>query len=282
MANTIDWGQAAVNNTNGFGKSATNNTNDFGEICADSWSPETNLTGAGSTPSYQNQYSLTFDGVDDYVDCGSTSYLQNLTEFSISIWAKQPTATSTQCLIGDWNFNTSGNFALETGTASGGATKLTFYIRELNGTIRTTTTQNYVFTQNVWNHIAVTFNSGTLNIYVNGIAQGLNLPSLPSSLSYNDGTLDIGYFEGLGRYFSGGIDEVAIFDSELTQSDVTTIFGTGVPNDISSLSPVGWWRMGENGTWNGSKWLLTDQGSGGNDGNGLNMAEANRTTDVPT
>ena len=46
MANTIGFGQGAVNNTNGFGKAPTNNTIDFGEVCADSWSPETNLVGA--------------------------------------------------------------------------------------------------------------------------------------------------------------------------------------------------------------------------------------------
>ena len=45
MANTIGYGQGAVNNTNGWGKSATNNTIDFGEVCEDSWSPETNLVG---------------------------------------------------------------------------------------------------------------------------------------------------------------------------------------------------------------------------------------------
>ena len=43
MANTIGYGQGAVNNTNGFGKAPTNNTIDFGEVCADSWSPETNF-----------------------------------------------------------------------------------------------------------------------------------------------------------------------------------------------------------------------------------------------
>jgi len=57
MANTIYWGQAAVNNTNGFGKAATNNTIDFGEVCADSWSPETNLTGASASNLLLDTYS---------------------------------------------------------------------------------------------------------------------------------------------------------------------------------------------------------------------------------
>lgn len=250
MANTIGYGQGAVNNTNAWGQGAK----------------------VGS-PSFSNTQSIELDGIDDYVDCGSSSYLQNLTEFSVSLWAKQPTATSTQCLIGDWNFNTQGNIALETGTVSGGATKLTFYIRELSGTIRTTTTQNYVFTQNVWNHIAVTFNSGTLNIYVNGTAQGLNLPSLPSSLSHNDGTLDIGYFEGLGRNFAGYIDEVAVFNSELSASDVSAI--ASAPSDLSTYSGlVSWYRFEGTGT------TATDSGSGGNNGTLTNGAT--RSTDVPT
>ena len=57
MANTINWGQGAVNNTNGFGKAPTNNTIDFGEVCADSWSPETNLTGASAAALLLDTYS---------------------------------------------------------------------------------------------------------------------------------------------------------------------------------------------------------------------------------
>ena len=36
-------------------------------------------------PPFTNTYSLDFDGMDDYVDCGSASYLNGLTEFSVSI-----------------------------------------------------------------------------------------------------------------------------------------------------------------------------------------------------
>ena len=48
-------------------KQPTNNTIDFGEVCADSWSPETNLTGAGATPPFSNTKSIELDGIDDYV-----------------------------------------------------------------------------------------------------------------------------------------------------------------------------------------------------------------------
>ena len=93
MANTINWGQGAVNNTNGWGKSATNNTIDFGEVCADSWSPETNLVGGTS---FSNTQSIELDGVDDYVDFDKTIAG---TTFSISGWFKVANTTDLQPII---------------------------------------------------------------------------------------------------------------------------------------------------------------------------------------
>ena len=63
--NDIGWGQGAVNNDIGWGKGATNNDIDWGAIHADSPSNDTNLTGAGDTPSFTNTKSLIFDGVND-------------------------------------------------------------------------------------------------------------------------------------------------------------------------------------------------------------------------
>ena len=78
--------------------------------------------------------------------------------------------------------------------------------------------------------------------------------------------------------FDGNIDEVAYFTSELSASDVTTIYNSGVPNDISSLSPTGWWRMGDNDSGTGT--TVTDQGSGSNNGTLTNSPTFQ--TNVPT
>jgi hypothetical protein len=77
---------------------------------------------------------------------------------------------------------------------------------------------------------------------------------------------------------SGNIDEVAIWDSALSASDITSIYNSGVPNDISSLSPVAYYRMGDNDGGTGT--TITDQGSGGNDGTLTNGPTF--LTDVPT
>ena len=94
MGNTIDWGQAAVNNTIGFGDGAENNTIGWGDIQADSWSPETNLTGTGGTPAWTNTLSTTFDGVDDTINIGVTPLdlrFNRLDTFSFSAWVKVDT-----------------------------------------------------------------------------------------------------------------------------------------------------------------------------------------------
>ena len=228
------------------------------------------------SPSFTNTKSIALDGVDDFVDCGSTSYLQNLTQFSISLWAKQTTATTSKCFMSDWLFNSSGNFAIQTSNVLGSATKLVFVIRALGGTDKSITTINYPFIENVWNHISITFNSGNANIYVNGISESFTGATLPTSLAYGNGTLEIGRFRNLGRNFNGNIDEVAIWDSELSASQVTEIYNSGVPNDISSLSPLSWWRCGDGDTAP----TLTDNGSGGNNGTMTNFSTF--STDVPT
>jgi hypothetical protein len=62
----------------------------------------------------------------------------------------------------------------------------------------------------------------------------------------------------------GLLDEVAIWDSGLTSQNLTDIYNSGVPADLTSYSPDGWWRMGDYESGTGT--TITDQGSGGNDG----------------
>ena len=83
---------------------------------------------------------------------------------------------------------------------------------------------------------------------------------------------------------------MAIFDSELSATDVTNIYGTnGTPGSLSTFStfsPVGWWRMGEGATWDGSNWTIPDLGKTGgvlnnNHGTSNNIDLADRVTDTP-
>ena len=290
--NTIDWGQAAVNNTIGFGQAPTNNTIDFGEVCADSWSPETNLTGAGATPSYQNEYSFQFDGVDDYIDCGDNdnlSFGDSVTDlpFSISAWVKMNSSSGFR-IISKYGIQQEYILAFNSGST---ANKLVFQLFDKVNTVYISkrSVNTYQSLEGTWAHIVATYNGNSSNSGMNLYINNTNISTVNNNVgSYvamhnTAAPLEIGKLST--NYADGLIDEVSIFNSELSASDVTTIYNSGIPNNLNDLStpPLSWWRMGEAATFDGIRdWNLVDQGTGGNDATSQNIAETERVTDVPT
>ncbi len=139
-------------------------------------------------------------------------------------------------------------------------------------------TKNYTLNQSIgdWHHIVVTVdatsNLSALKLYIDGseVSAG-DAAKSGTYTSFNvpsSNPLDIGARTSTSTYANQLIDEVAIFGSELSSSDVTAIYNSGVPTDLASYSPVGWWRMGDNDSGTGT--TITDQGSGGNDASLVN------------
>jgi len=279
MANTIDWGQAAVENTNGFGKAATNNTNDFGEVCADSWSPETNLTGTGATPAFSNTKSILLDGIDDYVDMGNTLDFTNTDAFSISCWFKRTRSGVSEFLISKQD---------STSNSRGYTLLIPFDDNKVTVVIRNNTASSgrlivdctTAITNTNWHHIVMTYDGSSnvsgINLYLDGNNDtGVTSGTLSATIS-NTASFQIGAKNGSNE-FSGNIDEVSVFTSELSASDVTAIYNGGSPTSLSSYSSlVSWWRCGDGDTAP----TLTDNGSAGNDGTMESFSTF--STDVPT
>jgi hypothetical protein len=115
-----------------------------------------------------------------------------------------------------------------------------------------------------WHHIVLTHNGTGYTFYIDGVIA----TSAPLSDGSTGGTITtsthailtgsnftsfgtptirikIGGNKANTLYSQGLFDEVALFDSGLSASQITTIYNSGVPGDISSLSPDGWWRMGD-------------------------------------
>jgi len=262
MANTIYWGQAAVENTNGFGKSATNNTNDFGEICADSWSPETNLTGTGATPSFSNTQSIELDGIDDYVTLGAMtgSSLAITGDISISMWLKFSNSGGTEYAM---NMGDSYGIYTSGGTIRG--------FSRVSGTF-TTLSSVGTFNDNVWHNVLYVKNSTNMLLYIDGVLNASNTNGGTSTITGLDMRLGARYTTA--NFYEGLMDEVAIWNSD--QSANASVIGSTLPTDLSTYNPISWWRCGDNDT----SPTLTDNGSGGNNGTMTNFTTF--STDVPT
>ena len=239
--------------------------------------------GAPTPPPFVNTKSLLFDGVNDYVDCGSASYLNGLTEFSVSAWFNLTTAADNKCILADWNYNSSpfGHFTIQTTNTLGGEFRLMFFIKAAsdvgNNYIKTSAR---ICTEATWYNITATYNAGVCKMYINGVEAVVGLfGTIPTALTTQDGNLNIGRFPGIGRNWNGNIDEVAIYNYALSDTDALAIGGT-VPTDLSLLAtpPTNWYRMGDLVT----AFPTIPDVIGTNDGTAFNENEATMVVpDVP-
>jgi len=208
-----------------------------------------------------SKYSFNFDGLDDYVNCGNSASLQFSNTLSVSCWVKTSTSGKGILAIRVGSTPTQEAFSL---TSSG-------EVRMNNGTRLTANTS---ILDNNYHHIVVTYDTSlatnNLKIYIDGI---LDNSVDRTVVIQGSGTnyLIIGEYRA-SNFFNGNIDEVAVWDSELSAGAVTAIYNGGKPKDLSGFSPVSWWRMGEEATYDGSlnQFTIPDQGSGGNNGTSSN------------
>ena len=231
------------------------------------------------TPMF-NALSTSFDGVDDYVNISDNSNLSfgngtTDSPFSISGWIKMDDISGFRLL----NKYVGSTFEYSFGT--GGAGNLQLYLLSSASKYRARLQSTFLNTGQ-WYHIASTYDGrggsnaqDGIKIYVDGVRVDDTSVSVGSYAAMINTTVPVHIGKLNTSYTDGNIDEVAIFNSELSQSDITSIYNGGTPNDISSLSPISWWRCGDSDT----SPTLTDNGTGGNNGTMTNFSTF--STDVP-
>jgi len=216
---------------------------------------------------FSNDYSVDLDGSNDYVDCGGnadfsfTDGAGNDSAFSISAWVKLDSNIRAR-VAGkgntEWLFGTdsSGRFNMILWSNDGTSA----YLQKFSTALSTGS----------WHHILCTYDGSNtaagINLYKAGSLASSTVGNAGTyaGMASQQGSLRLGQWELNSSVMNGLIDEVAVFNSELSSSTVTDIYNSGVPADISSLSPLGYWRMGDNNGGTGT--TITDQGSGSNNG----------------
>ena len=229
---------------------------------------------------FVNTLSTYFDGVDDRVETNRT-LTNGYAELSVSTWVKYNNnlATSNQYHPIVARQGSLGNsFALQnmrSGASSNGG-ELYFGVNTPNGNFNAFS--GVVPSQNVWYNIVGTYDGSNVKIYIDGVLKATT--SASGNINTNNTILYLGDsgFGGYSQILNGNLDEVSIYSRGLTQSEVTDIFGQGVPSDVSSISDIeAYWRMGDGDTAN----TITDN-VGSNNGTMVNMNASNFVTDVPT
>ena len=234
-----------------------------------------------------SRYSLNFDGTDDFISIydgasGSGPIQFNAgDDFSISAWIKTTNAGTTNQIV---SFRGTAIIWFSTFVTSGNI-RLKVYLRDNSSNVYSLDSYNSApgwIPSDTWTHVMFTRNgtSKDVNLYINGAAAQVTGSDTTSDnfTSYDKLSLANDNFSG-GRYwFDGGMDEVAIFSSDQS-ANAATIYNSGKPADLTSLSPTSWWRMGEKATFS-TNWTIPDQ-IGSNNGTSDNMTNDDLSGDAP-
>jgi hypothetical protein len=221
-----------------------------------------------------NTYSLEFDGTDDVLQTG----VDYATTWSVSAWIK-PNFTS----------GTYGTIFSDAGSRRGyiyyNGTTYTAHLRQSGGAFIILTSSGHAI-HDTWTHIAYTRDSSTstATMYINGSQVATVTDG--GDVANKQKPANIGCINTTGLWpFNGKMDEFGWWDgTTLSSTDITAIYnggGSGVPGDLDTFNPTGWWRMGDTGSDYGTATITnaaTGSNSGGSSINGTIVNGSNGNT----
>ena len=189
------------------------------------------INGAGwTTGKFGN--ALNFDGSNDYVDCGNDASLKPASAVTVSAWIKTDYYVYYGQIAG---------YATDTGANESGYSIITDDVGYLGAWLTGASGDGwYLWTLDVpaypnvdWVHVVLTYDGTTSILYVNADPKATSNHS--GNIDYDHvGNFLIGvYDDPIGSYwfpYAGLIDEVAVWDRALDQTEVTFLYN----NPISS------------------------------------------------
>jgi hypothetical protein len=188
---------------------------------------------------------LSFDGIDDYINCGSDDSLDITGSVSISAWVEFDSLPDYdyQTIVAKRGAGTDvgANYGLRKGGYEN-ADELQFYYHDgTNWHVYTSFGANLTWGQ--WYHIVVTYEFGidkSIKLYLNNdLLKGMwTSGDGNSSVQPNRKPVTIGGLTS-GQGADGSIDNVMIFDKILSKAEISNLYreGAGLKVDLSIDSP---------------------------------------------
>ena len=207
---------------------------------------------------YPNTYSVDFDSTDDYITMGDNNIFSfgdasTDSAFSVVAWVKMDDATKFRVLSKSAAATTTVEWFV--GTEANDKFSLYLYDNNTGVQIRASTVA-LTSNENTWIHVACTYDGGGANtgihLYINGEdaddSVGVGGGGDYVAMHNTTAGLEIGRLANASAttYSDGTIDEVSLWDKELSVGEVAAIWNNGLLTDLSDESGlIGWWRMEE-------------------------------------
>jgi len=234
---------------------------------------------------FANTKSIVMDGADDYVTTTFDTLGLNTSGFTVSAWVKKDDfgtlSDTSDTIIGRYT-GTTDRFSFEFGAGAAG-TRMKIQVGP-----------NYLLVDphglsvDAWHHFLVVYDPdvgtyGTYKLYLNNVLKGTKALTAAWSESATRlySTIGATKFSSFHLYdFDGNIDELAIWNTALSASNITALYNSGDgPIDATSIAElIAYWRMGD-GTEEGSGSTVYDMST--NSYNGTLVNGASFVSDVP-
>lgn len=167
-----------------------------------------------------------FNGSSNYISTGS---ITPASAISVSFWFNTSTATGT---LFEWGTNRYCKIGIVT------ANKLSCPV---DGSDAGAATSDNAIQDGIWHHAVIVSTGSAQTLYLDGSAQAT---TGVETLNTSAAALYIGSTSTPGTYFTGTIDDVRIFSTNLTAAQVTTLYGGSLPVNCDQ-SCKGWWKLDE-------------------------------------
>ncbi len=182
---------------------------------------------------------LDFDGTNDHVDLSSIDATDYYDEYTISAWVKaDQLAGDNFRTIAATDANSAGGFGIrvDSGHFNGDDQFVCFAGDGPNSNVHVFSTTEMQLDE--WYHVVCTYDGTDLSIYVNGVGEDSQPASVTDSGidGFQIGRLKLGNLQY--DPWDGLIDDVAIWDRELSSSEVLQVYSLSDGNDIPEIGNV--------------------------------------------
>jgi hypothetical protein len=165
------------------------------------------FSGIGATSS------ISFDGTNDYIDCGYNSTINSSTQFTIECWYKSSNISIEGILF---STNTYGSTPANGYHMEIYQSKLLFQVFPSTSTVQSSIT----LSNNVWYHLVTTYSSGTINLYVNAVSGGSGTYTFNSSM----GNLLLGRYPQGQFSLNGQMSRIKFYNRALSAYEIKQNF----------------------------------------------------------
>ncbi|MFA6341167.1 MAG: LamG-like jellyroll fold domain-containing protein [Candidatus Paceibacterota bacterium] len=172
-----------------------------------------------TTTGYNNKGAYDFDGTDDYVDVGNNANLSPTQAITVTMWLYfEETSPSWLFVLGKGGFERGYGFCMNNSLSNFGFS--------INGNVVKAKT---AISSGVWNFWVGTYDKQNVKLYKDGV--------LVNSVAYTADMVSVadnfrigraGYGSGTKTYTKGIFDDIRVYSSALSSSDIQKLYAEGV------------------------------------------------------